>query len=369
MSEATKDIQDTTDLDASVAALKADGGTPPSPAIPPSPPEPAPSADDPNSIENAIDFEALATQAVDEMVTAGPADSGADTSVITDAALEEAVAKLISTPQAAAVSPAPDSSTMAEEDLAKAVEKLIQEAAAVAPDAPEPSETPKKIEALDAQIAHLADDLIAGEFADEQNVIQGQVGEPPAQEAPPPPAAADHPAPTSEPQPVSPPAPTLKAPAKAPAAVAPPPPAPKPPTPHKAAEPAPKKTKRHGVKIIGRLAPPANKALGLICLPLRHKPKYTRDLIGWLAIWTLFMSICLWAYVLFFRSAKPPAPTTHVVATEPEHAEAKAGHGEKKDAKADKAKADKAKADKAKTDKTKKPPAKKDAAKSHGGGH
>ncbi len=374
MSEATKDIQDS-DLEASVAALIGDTGKPAAPAAPIAPSDATP---DPEA--GRLDFEALAAEAVNLLVSAMPPEETAPPPTQSvEESLAAAAADLANS--AAAVSEAPvtlaDAPPSESQDLAKAVERLIQEA----PPEPAPApETPKKIEALDAQIANLADDLIAGEFADEQNVLQGQVGEPPAKEAPPPPLGAEQPtAKPAEPAPkVEAPA-TLVAPAAKPAAVAPAPAAPTtPPAPNvarKAATSAAKVAAQHGAKAAGRLKPLGVKLLELISLPLKDKPKYTRDLVGWLALWTLFVSVSLWAYVLFFRSAKPPTAAQPVAAAESEHGaakpeakgghgeakgghgEAKGGHGEKKDAKA------------AKKPPAKKEAAKKDAAKSHGGGH
>lgn len=364
MSEATKDIQDS-DLEASIAALIGDTGKPAAAPVAPTPPETTP---DPEA--GRLDFEALAAEAVNLLVSAMPPEQTAPPPTQSvEESLAAAAADLANT---AASAPPADAPPLESQDLAKAVERLIQEA----PPEPAPApETPKKIEALDAQIANLADDLIAGEFADEQNVLQGQVGEPPAKEAPPPPLGAEQPAAKpAEPAPkVEAPA-TLVAPTAKPAAPAPAPAAPTaPPAPsvaRKAATSAAKVAAQHGAKAAGRLKPLGLKLLELISQPLKDKPKYTRDLVGWLALWTLFVSVSLWAYVLFFRSANPPAAAKPVAAAESEHGaakpEAKGGHGE---AKGGEAKGGHGEKKAAKKPPAKKEAAKKDAAKSHGGGH
>ena len=106
--------------------------------------------------------------------------------------------------------------------------------------------------------------------------------------------------------------------------------------------------------------------LWLLSRPLASKSKSTRDLMGWFALVTLFNASCLWIYVLFFRSNKPPAPGPPV-------ARATASHGG--DGHSDSAKPDpgaKSGDHGAKPPKAKKA-AKKSSAKSqsaaHGGGH
>jgi hypothetical protein len=40
--------------------------------------------------------------------------------------------------------------------------------------------------------------------------------------------------------------------------------------------------------------------------PLEGKPPRVRDSIGWVAIWTLFLGLCVWAYAVL-RPAPVPA--------------------------------------------------------------
>lgn len=351
MSEA----KDTTQgLDASVAALVGDAAAPAA----------APAG---------IDFESLAAEAAADMMNGGTAPSSP-----LDPALEEAVANLVA-PAALVTPPAPEPVVAAGDepaDLAKAVEKLLNEEAPKGePSAAEP--VPHKIENLDAKIADLADDLIAGELADEQNVLQGEVGGPPVIEsAPPPPSGNERPVEkTPEPAPIAEvpsPAPVRQVQETAastlqPAPIAKPPLKPAAPA-SKTAEKAAKVAVRHGTRAANALKPHGLKLLQLMSGPLQHRPKYVRDLVGWAAIITMFNASCLWMYVLFFRSAKAPAPTTAVAHEKPKeeagHGESAGGggHGEKKDDKKS-----------SKPDKNKKAPpkkeAKKEAAKGHGGGH
>ena len=46
----------------------------------------------------------------------------------------------------------------------------------------------------------------------------------------------------------------------------------------------------------------------MLSAPIRKRPKAFRDTIGWAAVVTLFNAMCLWMYVLFFRSPEPPPP-------------------------------------------------------------
>ena len=336
-------------LDASVAALVGDNAAPTQPT------------------ESPIDFESLAAEAVADMMNSGAEPPSPAAPAPADPGLDEAVAELIAAPPPS--QPATPSQEPA--DLAKAVEKLLEEEAAQAAQVAPP--VPEKIETLDAKIANLADDLIAGELADEKNVLQGEVGVPPVKEAPPPPSGTDKPAdqaPAPAPR-VAEAAPVFEPPepvttTRAPAAPAARPPAPKQATSTRdTAEKAAKAAARHGARAALRLKPHGLKLLQLMSGPLQNRPKYMRDVVGWVAIITLFNASCLWMYVLFFRSAKAPAPVTTVVKAEESHDQAKdesSGHGEKKAEKKDDKKS-------SKTDKTKKPPPKKDAAKSHGGGH
>ena len=74
MSEATKDIQDSNDLDARVAALKGDTGEPAQAAPPPA---------------DGVDFEALAAEAVNQIVSESPSQPAAESPTLT---VDEALA-------------------------------------------------------------------------------------------------------------------------------------------------------------------------------------------------------------------------------------------------------------------------------------
>ncbi len=231
-----------------------------------------------------IDLDALAAEAVENLVADPPKPAAPPAA-----------------PPPTAAEPAPESAAMQSmDDLAAAVQKLVEDAAPKPPEPPLPSDT--KIETLDAHIAGLADDLIAGEFADEQNTIKGQVGAPPV------PPEAPAPAPTPAPQPP----PPEPAPAVAPVVTAPsaPSPAAPPPVarhkPAKAAPPAPApETPAKTRKLAAALRPLSTLILSTLAAPLRNRPKPLRDLIGWVAIITIFNATCLWGYLLFFRSSTP----------------------------------------------------------------
>ncbi len=56
----------------------------------------------------------------------------------------------------------------------------------------------------------------------------------------------------------------------------------------------------------GAVGPLAARALVLLSKPLEGKPPRVRDSIGWVAIWTLFLAVCVWLTVLV-RSPEAPA--------------------------------------------------------------
>ncbi len=55
-------------------------------------------------------------------------------------------------------------------------------------------------------------------------------------------------------------------------------------------------------------APIAAKGVLAISKPLASKPAQVRDSIGYLAIWTMFLAMVLWIYVMFFRAPPPIVP-------------------------------------------------------------
>lgn len=307
-----------------------------------------------------IDLDSLAADAV-ENLESQPAN------------LEQAAADLVSAPPTP-VTPSPD--------LAEAVQKLIQDTPAPTP-APAPAAD--KIETLDAQIANIADDLIAGDFADEQGSLKGQVAAPPlvvetpkVAEAVPPPAPEPVAVAAAAP-PVIAPAQPVTTPQAAPRTAAPPPAAaPSSAERRKPVNSAAKVAATHGAKAAATLRPVGLGMLALVAGPIRDRPKVFRDMVGWVAVVTIFNAGCLWMYVLFFRSATPPPPKPAVAtahdAGHGKDAHAKADSHGKKDAKADshgKAAGGHGAPEKKKATKTAaKKPAKKDAKQaSHGGGH
>lgn len=296
MPEATRDIQDSQDLEARVGELLSDMEStavdaPPVPQAPPPPAAPRPmvgGAPRPEA-EPAV-ATAVAIAPVPEVL---PAEGAED-------ATGEGV----------------------ERDLAKAVEKLLEEAPAGAQAAPPVTATAAaleagKIDSLDAELAGLADDLISGEFADENAVLKSNDQAKPA------------PVPTEK-QAAAPAAPATPAPA---AAAAGKPEAPKPeaaPVPEAKAQPHPAEPARKPEVAKPRPIPEPMtepsvllKAMAAVSAPLSGKPQYIRDVIGWNALWVGFLAMCVWVYVLVFRSDEPapPPPVTP--------AKADSGHGEK----------------------------------------
>jgi hypothetical protein len=318
-----------------------------------------------------INADSLAAEAVENLVATPLAQAAAD---------------LVTAPEPAAPSP----------DLAEAVQKLVESPPPAAPAPP----VPDKIETLDAQIATLADDLIAGDLADEEGALKGQVAAPPSV-----PEAVPVSLPPAEPPPPSvrapaPAVPDLK-PAGETSAAVPPPMAPGPATRVRTPESPAKKEEPRKPSRLKAVAMAAAGSMGTAVLaalsgPIRNRPKMVRDLVGWVALVTIFNATCLWMYVLFFRSADaPPAKPAAAVSHDGGHGKeaAKAdghggshdsGHGKasaKKDAHGAKKDAHAAKKDdhggghgaasKKSTKTAAKKPAKKDskAQASHGGGH
>jgi hypothetical protein len=253
------------------------------------------------------------------------------------------------------------------QDLAKAVEELMERSPAVQPKPPVAAPT-EHIDALDAELAGLADDLIAGEFKDEAAVLKEDAAATPVT-----PAVRAAPAPAPQPEPLPPPSalpsqlpkakppatpggeapppepePPVPAPAPAPGAPAPavglapaaapavePGPAPaareRAPASKSTERPAPAQRRRVTLKVTFS---PVMQLLDLLSVPLKNRSQHTRDLIGWHALWVAFMAICVWAYILFRPVTPPPARAEPAPAKEP----AKPGegeHGAKKDTKTD----------------------------------
>ena len=73
-------------------------------------------------------------------------------------------------------------------------------------------------------------------------------------------------------------------------------------------------------------------ALALASSPLKNSSRGTRDTIGWVGLWTAFLGVCVWFYVLVLHTPAPafvPAAAIHVVENAEEGGEG-GGHGEKK---------------------------------------
>lgn len=186
------------------------------------------------------------------------------------------------------------------------------------------------LEDLDQQIAALTDELLEGDFVD-------AAGEPVIDSAPP---ATDKraPAPETEPQPAS-PAPKQSGPAlddesaepedavEAPAeqeeddgaeAEAPAPvPAAQPAAQREVARPSASKPAArssggpHPVVVVmlstAKKAEAGARTLAdLASTPLKNRPKIVRDTVGWFGLWTLFLAICVWITLAFFRSPDHP---------------------------------------------------------------
>lgn len=182
------------------------------------------------------------------------------------------------------------------------------------------AEPSRPIESLDAQLAELAEEMIEGDFADEDSVLgdakQPNGGGAPAEPATAPaaPAPAVAPAKTDNTTPAAaapaPAAQPVKAAATAPPAKTPPRPA-APATPGGVSGPTkPGAAKKTGAKVGER----AVHVMALISRPLMSRPPIVRQAIGYVAIITAFYALWTWTYVLIIRSPARPEATTPVAA-------------------------------------------------------
>ncbi len=179
------------------------------------------------------------------------------------------------------------------------------------------------LEDLDQQIAALTDELLEGDFVD-------AAGEAVETSTPPAPQEAS-PEPEAEPQPATPtskqsgsaqsnesdkPEDAVEASAdqredEAPA------PAARPATQRETARPAASKPAAsasgspHPVVVVvlatAKKAEAGARSLAdLASTPLKNRPKIVRDTVGWFGLWTLFLAICVWVTLAFFRSPDHP---------------------------------------------------------------
>ncbi|MFN0133132.1 MAG: hypothetical protein ACKVW3_11495 [Phycisphaerales bacterium] len=199
-----------------------------------------------------------------------------------------------------------------EADLAGAVSQLIDSTKA-APESPSKASvpaTPERIDSLDAALAGKGDELIAGEFADENSVLsQAEAPEP------------DEPAPGVAEERIE--SPVEAKPERAPSAAVKPSGAPSeaiqtavpwadtaPPEPiaAKPSKPA------FSAIAVGLLRPIGQRAGSLVkaalysmSAPLHGKPKHVRDAIAWVALVQGFFAVCVWGYIAFRpKEARPP---------------------------------------------------------------
>ncbi|CAG0952732.1 hypothetical protein PHYC_00289 [Phycisphaerales bacterium] len=272
--------------------------------------------------------------------------------------------------------------TASQEDLSAQIDALLGEigSASAAPPASTPS-APQPSEADSADLARQMEDILSTpaksaaaapdpetQKATDELARQIETLLTPEQKEPSPPVVPlelpesaltpDH-APSAPAPPVAPlpDFPIAAAPAPRPAAAAPPvaatrtppAPAPAPGTPPQAVEPEVPPRPR-GEALLA--------ALAVASKPLADKPKVIRDSLGWIALNSLFLGACLWAYVLFFRhpphaaeawefdfsqgalptppshDEEPPAADGHAKAAEPKKA-AKSDAKKKEPAKSD----------------------------------
>lgn len=190
------------------------------------------------------------------------------------------------------------------------------------------------IDDLDKQIAELTDELLDGDFTDAEGQPVGEAFEPPAQPAsratdkqaepeqpeaePAPESVSESPIDEAEAQSESLAAPAseaaeAEADAEPEAAIAKETPAPRP-SPaqraHARAAATPAKGPHPFVLVLLRVADKADTGArtlaDLLATPLKNKPKIVRDTVGWFGLWTLFLAVCVWITLAFFRSPDHP---------------------------------------------------------------
>jgi hypothetical protein len=321
----------------------------PEPAATPAPatPEPPSTPDPIAAAEQALDAAAASTeslleQAADDLVAtlATPTEPESapeaqpEPEPVVDEVPEPVAAPSIPEPEP---EPAPALDLEAAADLLEqAVSNLLDEPAAAAepPAPPAPSMDDLLDGSFESPDGEMVDTAAVDTRPDPALLLDQDA--PAAQAAQPAPAAA---APIPQPVPETVPAPVAEAVAPAPlaASVVTPEPIPTP-VAAPAAQPARPPAFRRILTWIGPrirplvaaiakpVTPLAAKAVMLISKPLEGKPPKVRDSIGWVAIWTMFLAVCVWAYVLLRPPVEQPndGMATAVVSAETDAAAAQA---------------------------------------------
>lgn len=84
-------------------------------------------------------------------------------------------------------------------------------------------------------------------------------------------------------------------------------------------------------KVVAVAGNAALSGLALASSPLKNATRSTRDTIGWVGLWTAFLGVCVWFYVLVLHTPAPPfvpAAAIRMVENSAEGGEG-GGHGEK----------------------------------------
>lgn len=228
----------------------------------------------------------------------------------------------VSTP--ATPAPVAAEPSAAANELDRQLEELLEpetaEATIAAAEAPLEEPTPKDIQSLDSDLAALTDNLLSEEVPAADAPPAAPLVEEAPEPAPEPvaqaPAAAESPAPVeakpepkpearSEPKPE--PRQTTVQPAEPKPVVKP---APKP----ARTEPARPAAKELIAAAVQKAASPvALQVMAGISAPLAGRSRAVKDTVGWLALWTAFLAVTLWTYILFFHKPQvPPASGTPI---------------------------------------------------------
>lgn len=274
------------------------------------------------------EIEALATEPSKEWI---PGDSGPGNSVPEDS-VDEPLGESLEASLDGLLKQAQELHDTVSEVAPERVEEIALPPSAIEPEEPEPAAVTEReaaeqaavqasgsensIQSLDAELAALTDDLLAGEIEAPQTEARSA-------------ARADHAAAVSTPALAvngAPQAPLTNEASHAAVAAT-------------VNVSAPALTKPSGPSLAARLLPvlkrgagvvsePARIALGLMSLPILGKRSLQQS-IGWLAAYTVFLATALWIYLMAFHSPQGPVSTSVPSSL---HGDGHGGHGDEHDA-------------------------------------
>jgi len=193
---------------------------------------------------------------------------------------------------------AQDESTAEDEPIAEDESSAEQALAEAVAETSVQAEEAPSIEELDSELASLADAMVEGTFEDADGEETGQVvaAEAPEENSPPEPVAEEDDAEAVE-QPVGVAAAPVHEPRQRESAVA----------------AAFSRVRSTAVPLTHKAwmgtRPLLAQGLLLVNKPIEKLSPSTRDTIGWFAVYTAFLAVCVWGFLLLFRKPIAPEPT------------------------------------------------------------